>query len=136
MVSSITAKEVFQNSSVGMWNILLFGVGEGQLRFFKKILINLFLKRGKETSMCGCLSCAPYCGNGQQPSMCPDWGSNWRLFDSQAGTQSTKLHQPGQDKLSISYSEKVTASRSHSAGITLQTPKKSHALLEKSQTAC
>ena len=30
------------------------------------------------------------------PGMCPDWESNWQLFGSQAGTQSTELHQPGQ----------------------------------------
>ena len=27
--------------------------------------------------------------------MCPDWGSNWQPFSSQAGTQSTEPHQPG-----------------------------------------
>ena len=34
-------------------------------------------KRGKETSMCGCLSCTPL--NRElacNPSMCPDWESN------------------------------------------------------------
>ena len=40
-------------------------------------------KRGRETSMCGCLLCAPtgdlYCN----PGMCPDWESNWRPFGSQ-----------------------------------------------------
>ena len=29
------------------------------------------------------------------PSMCPDWESNWRPFGLQAGTESTELHQPG-----------------------------------------
>ena len=29
------------------------------------------------------------------PGMCPDWESNWRPFGSQAGAQSTELHQPG-----------------------------------------
>ena len=29
------------------------------------------------------------------PGMCPDWESNQRSFDSQAGTQSTEPHQPG-----------------------------------------
>ena len=28
-------------------------------------------KRGRETSMCGCLSCAPYWGCGPQPSHVP-----------------------------------------------------------------
>ena len=30
------------------------------------------------------------------PGMCPDWESNMRPFASQACTQSTELHQPGQ----------------------------------------
>ena len=40
---------------------------------FKKYFIYLFLERGegrergRETSMCGCLLCAPYWGPGQQP---------------------------------------------------------------------
>ena len=29
------------------------------------------------------------------PGMCPDWESNQQPFGSQAGTQSTELHQPG-----------------------------------------
>ena len=29
------------------------------------------------------------------PGLCPDWKSNQRPFGSQAGTQSTELHQPG-----------------------------------------
>ena len=31
-------------------------------------------KRGRETSMCGGHSCAPYTGN---PGMLPDWKLNW-----------------------------------------------------------
>ena len=27
------------------------------------------------------------------PGLCPDWELNWRLFGSQAGAQSTELHQ-------------------------------------------
>ena len=30
------------------------------------------------------------------PGMHPDWESNWGPFNSQAGTQSTEPHQPGQ----------------------------------------
>ena len=30
------------------------------------------------------------------PGMCPDWESNQWLFGSQAGTQPTEPHQPGQ----------------------------------------
>ena len=29
------------------------------------------------------------------PSMCPDWESNWQPFRSQPGAQSTEPHQPG-----------------------------------------
>ena len=29
------------------------------------------------------------------PGVCPDWESNWRLPSSQAGAQSTELHQLG-----------------------------------------
>ena len=32
---------------------------------------------------------------GLQPSMSPDWESNWPPFGSQAGAQSTEPHQPG-----------------------------------------
>ena len=48
--------------------------------------------------MCGCLSHAPYRGPGPQPNpgMCPDWELNHQPFGSQAGTQSTEPHQPGQ----------------------------------------
>ena len=35
--------------------------------------------------MCGCLLSAP------------DWEQNWRTFGSQASTQSTETHQPGQE---------------------------------------
>ena len=31
------------------------------------------------------------------PGMCPDGELNWRPFDSQARTQSTEPHQPGQN---------------------------------------
>ena len=30
------------------------------------------------------------------PGMCPDWESNQQLFGSQASTQSTEPHQPGE----------------------------------------
>ena len=53
-------------------------------------------KRGRETSMCGCLSHAPYCANQAcNPGMSPDWESNWQPFDLQVDTQSTEPHQPG-----------------------------------------
>ena len=35
-------------------------------------------KRGRETSMCGCLSSAPPTGDlARNPGMCPDWELNW-----------------------------------------------------------
>ena len=33
------------------------------------------------------------------PGMCPDWESNQQPFSSQAGTQSIKPHQPGEERL-------------------------------------
>ena len=47
--------------------------------------------------MCGCLSLAQTGDLACNPGMCPDPESNQRLFGSQAHTQSTELHQPGQD---------------------------------------
>ena len=39
----------------------------------------------------------PPTGNpARNPSMCPDWESNQWPFGSQASTQSTESHQPGQ----------------------------------------
>ena len=52
-------------------------------------------KRGRETSMCGCLSRAPTGDLAHNPGMCPDWELNQRPFGWQAGTQSTEPHQPG-----------------------------------------
>ena len=47
--------------------------------------------------MCGYLSHTPYWGPNHacNPGMCPDWESNWWLFGSQAGAQSTEPHKPG-----------------------------------------
>ena len=71
---------------------------------FKKIsFIYLFLERGRkgeregEKHQCVVASHAPPTGDlACNPGMCPDWELNWRPFDSQAGTQSTEPHQPGQ----------------------------------------
>ena len=49
-------------------------------------------EREGETSMCGCLSCAPTGDLAHNPGMCPDWESNQQTFGSQAGTQSTEPH--------------------------------------------
>ena len=52
--------------------------------------------------MIGCLSHTPTQDLACNPSMCPDWESNWRPFSSQASAQSTEPHQPGQQKLLFS----------------------------------
>ena len=51
-------------------------------------------KGRKETSMCGCHSCALTGDLAHNPGMCPDWESNWQPFGLQARTQSTEPHQP------------------------------------------
>ena len=43
------------------------------------------------------------------PGMCPDWKSNWRLFGSQVGTQSTELHQPEHEFFSLSNKIQIQA---------------------------
>ena len=68
--------------------------------YFFKDFIYLFFERGKGKDRGKHLhvvaSHVPPTGNmAHNPGMCPDWGSNWRPFGSQAGTQSTEPHQPG-----------------------------------------
>ena len=70
--------------------------------FFLKILFIYFQKerkggrkRGRETSMCGCLLSASYWGLACNPGMCANWESNQQPFGLQAGTQSAEWHQPG-----------------------------------------
>ena len=51
------------------------------LRLFKRFYLFLETgerekKRGRETSVCGCLSCVPYRGPGLQPGIHPDWELN------------------------------------------------------------
>ena len=55
-------------------------------------------KRGRETSMCGCLLHAPSWGPdlAHNPGICPGWKSNPPPFGSQASAQSTEPHLPGQ----------------------------------------
>ena len=60
-------------------------------------------ERGRETSMCGFLSRAPYWEPGPNPGMCPDWELNQQPFGSQDGTQSTEPHQPGPQIVKWSY---------------------------------
>ena len=73
------------------------------LNSFLKILFIYFLergegerKRGRETSMCGCLSCTPLRDLACNSGIFPDLESNWWPFGLQASTQSTEPHQPGQ----------------------------------------
>ena len=74
---------------------------------FKKVLfIYFFLERGRgwerggEKHQCVVASRAPPTGDlTRNPGMCPDWESNQWPFGSQAHTQSTELHQPGQELL-------------------------------------
>ena len=96
-----TAREAGATTKANSWNSMT-GVLCWFLcsSFFKKIL---FLdreggreKRGRETSMWGCLSHALHWGDlAYNPGMCHDWESNLRPFISQARSQSTEPHQPG-----------------------------------------
>ena len=61
--------------------------------FFQRFY--LFLERGegtekerRETSMCGCLSCAPTWDLTHNPDLCPDWKSNPQSFRPQVIPQS------------------------------------------------
>ena len=67
-----------------------------KILFLKILFIHLFIfregkggrKRGRETSMCGCLSHSPTGDLARNPSMCPEWESNQQSFGSQANAQS------------------------------------------------
>ena len=53
-------------------------------------------KRGRETSVCCCLSWTPHQEAGpHNPGMCPDWEPNQWSFGLQSSAQSTEPHQPG-----------------------------------------
>ena len=58
-------------------------------------------ERERETLMCEryiVASRTPPTGDlAHNPGMCPDWELNWRPFGSQASTESTEPHQPGQE---------------------------------------
>ena len=64
----------------------------------KKFLKILFIfrgegrKRGRETSLCGCLFTRSYWGPGLQPRLMCWLGINWQPFGLQASTQSTEPH--------------------------------------------
>ena len=66
-----------------------------------KDFIYLFLERGREGEREGekhqrvvASHVSPTGDLARNPGMCPDWESNQRPFDSQAGSQSTEPYQP------------------------------------------
>ena len=69
---------------------------------FLRFYLFIFRERGREGERegeeqhCVVASHAPPTGDlAHNPGMCPDWESNRQPFGSQAGAQSTELHQPG-----------------------------------------
>ena len=67
--------------------------------FVLKVLFNYFLERGREGEKHQCVvaSCTPPTGDlAQNSGMFPAWELNLGPFGSQAGTQSTEPHKPGQ----------------------------------------
>ena len=84
--------------------VSLFGSKRQRLFFKKNNCIYLFLergkwrrKRGRETSMCGCLPCTSYWGPGPHPRHVP-WLGIDLATGLQASTQSTEPHQLGQKR--------------------------------------
>ena len=80
--------------------VVCFGVFSPLFKFFKILLI--FRERGREGEREGkkhwyvVASCMPPTGEQAcNPGMYPDWKSNWQIFGSQAGTQSTEPYKPG-----------------------------------------
>ena len=92
------------------------GVGSGEALdiyflifylFFKRFYLFIFREKGREKErkrntdvrevrQLG-VSHMPAAGNlAHNPGRCPDWELNWQPFGSQARTQSTEPHQPGQ----------------------------------------
>ena len=70
--------------------------------YFLRFYLFIFRQRGREGERkgekhhCVVASHAPPTGDlACNPVMCTDWGSNQQPFGSKAGTQSTKLNQPG-----------------------------------------
>ena len=85
-------------------NILLYLQQKGNCRLLKIFYLFIFRQRGRvgetegEKHQCVVACCVPPTGDlACNPGMCPDWESNQQPFGSQAGTQSTEPHQPGQN---------------------------------------
>ena len=73
--------------------------------YFLKFYLYIFRERGREGEREGakhqCVVASgvpPTGGLAGNPGICPDWELNRRPFGSQASTQSTEPHQPGQVK--------------------------------------
>ena len=72
-----------------------------QLYFFKIFYLLIFREKGREgerernINVWLPLTCPSTGDLACNPGMCPDWESNWQLFDSQSSAQSTESHQPG-----------------------------------------
>ena len=87
----------------GILRLLAFPKLKSPFFFLSDFIIYLFLEReegregerGRETSMCGCLSCTPYWGPGPQPRHVPWLGIKPATLWFAARAQSTELHQPG-----------------------------------------
>ena len=89
-------------------------------------------ERGRDASMCGCVSRAPQLDTQptiQAPALtgnrtrCPDWESNQGPFGLQVSAQSTELHQPGWN-LSLLFTNALSSplSLKGGAGRELSTP--------------
>ena len=70
------------------------------LDFQKRFHLFIFRERGseggREKHQCMIASHTPPTGGlACKPGRCPSWKSSWWPFSSQAGAQSTELHQPG-----------------------------------------
>ena len=81
---------------------IMDSVADLSLSFLKRLYLFILRQRGRvgeregEKPQCVVASHTPPTGDpAYNPGMCPDWESNRRPFSSQAGVQSTELHQPG-----------------------------------------
>ena len=99
--------------SISTEDVLPHEISQEIFPFLKKILFIYFWregkgdrKRGRETSVCGCLSVLPTGYLACNLGICPDQESNKWPFGLQAVTQSTEPHQPGLFPLFL-FSERI-----------------------------